>query len=170
VSAYINEKEHFNSMLEVNLDWQKGEITLLYLAGKLEEWISGKGAVNPEPTKMPTNELTEKAPTMARGSQPKVGGGTTDPRTLMITPAVTSMVTGECRQLSAIAIYSNGSAQDASAQANWRAASASGAIVSTTGLVTALRTGSVTISADLSNLSESRPIKIATDSSSPFKP
>jgi uncharacterized protein YjdB len=81
----------------------------------------------------------------------------------MVTPAVSALVAGQSQQYSAIAIYRDSSAKDVTSEAIWQCSRSSDAIVSSAGLVTALATGQVTITATVSSVSQSRRITITAD-------
>lgn len=72
---------------------------------------------------------------------------------ISVTPSDVSIVSGTSEQLSALAIYSDGSTQDITDQATWNSANSSIASVSSDGLVNAQSTtGSTTITAEFNSV------------------
>lgn len=72
---------------------------------------------------------------------------------ISVTPSDISIVSGTSEQLSALAIYSDGSTQDITDQATWNSANSSIASVSSDGLVNAQSTaGSTTITAEFNSV------------------
>jgi len=67
---------------------------------------------------------------------------------------------GLTAQMKATASKSDGSEQDVTSLASWQSSDASIASVSTTGVVTALRTGNVTVTATYQGKSGSRPVSV----------
>ena len=74
-------------------------------------------------------------------------------RTIAVSPAYISMVAGTTQQLTATAIYFDGSSQDVTAGATWTSAAAQTATVSSSGLVTAVGDGTVNIMAAFTGFS-----------------
>ena len=66
---------------------------------------------------------------------------------ITITPAVFSIASGQSKQLSAVAVYSDGTSHDVTSQATWNALSTSYATVSASGLVSGVSAGTSTITA-----------------------
>src|SRR5690349_15536455 len=74
-------------------------------------------------------------------------------RSLMIAPTITVLPVRKSQQLVAVAIHHDGNATEVTSVAKWSSSGNSIAIVSTSGLVTALASGQVTIAATLPGVS-----------------
>jgi hypothetical protein len=165
VTAYTIEEEKFIGLVQASFDSLREQVQLLELTGGLEEWASDTASGsrlssrrapvkdNGEPLTLPISETVKP--------KPKV-------RSILISPSVSALVTGQSQQFSAIAIYADGNAKNVTAEAAWRCSSNSRAVLSSSGLMTALGTGPVTISATISGSSQSRLISIAEDTEKPF--
>jgi uncharacterized protein YjdB len=82
-------------------------------------------------------------------------------QSISVTPANLPMATGTTAQLTATGSYSDGSSQDLTSVATWSSSAGSLASVSTSGLVSALKPGSATITATFSSVSGSTIITAA---------
>ena len=151
VAAYITEEERFNALLEINFQFERMQLQLLHATGKLKEWALGDAA----------SGSGQPTPQQGRGTEESKASAAV--QSIMITPALSVLVAGQSQQFSAITIYRNGKAKDVTREAVWQCSSNSGAIVSTSGLVTALSTGQVTISATSSGVSKLRLITITPE-------
>lgn len=157
-ASYVAEDEKLDALLDADFRLKSGQLQLLYAVGQLEPWLSVDGSSasavgagvaiassNGEPGR--SSETTASSPI----------------KDIMMTPAVSTLVVGQSRQFSAILIYSNGTAKDKSSEAEWRCTSNWNAIVSSSGLVTALATGQVTVTVTYSGVSESQNITISDE-------
>lgn len=154
LEACIKEYERFVVLLEANLELQKSQLELLNATGGLETWALHTASEENISGVATVNRTTAGPRTMPSAKNPAV-------RTVMITPGVSSFVTGQPQQFSAIATYDNAGAKNATSEAIWRCSN-SKAIMSTSGLLTALATGQVTISATVDGISQTRRITITT--------
>lgn len=163
-AAYIAEDEKFNALLQMNFEVQSVELQLLESVGMLERWaLEGwqpeaglflgdpelrmdSPTREPDPEKIPTNPLT----------------------TIMITPFESKLMVGESRQFSAIAVYRDGKGVNASSGATWVCSNGLKAVVSGSGLVTALAEGEVTITVIVSGVSQSHRVLITPEQPTAF--
>jgi Bacterial Ig-like domain (group 2) len=167
VSARIAEYTSLVALMEMNIEFQRLQLRLLEMAGQLERWAldeTGSGATQSTGIAPPQTTDIERTPQV-------LASDTLKPplvvRSIMITPAVSDFVVGQSQQFSAIAIYSNGSAKDVTSGATWKCSSNSDAVVSKSGLVTALATGEVTLSVTFSDALALRKLTITADVSDP---
>jgi uncharacterized protein YjdB len=82
-------------------------------------------------------------------------------QSISVTPANLPMATGTTAQLTATGSYSDGSSQDLTSAATWSSSAGGLASVSTSGVVTALKPGSATITATFNSVSGSTIITAA---------
>ena len=82
-------------------------------------------------------------------------------QSISVTPATLPMATGTTAQLTATGSYSDGSSQDLTSTAIWSSSAGAIASVSTSGLVSALKPGSATITATFNGVSGSTIITAA---------
>lgn len=89
------------------------------------------------------------------------GGGSTSATLTAVNVGGTSSVTlGQTAQLKATAMRSDGSEQDVTSQAAWLSSDPAVAAVSTTGVLTPLKTGNVTVTATYQGKSGSSPVAV----------
>lgn len=170
IAAHITEEEKFNVLLQTNFELQRARLQLLQVTGELETWaLDGTGAGPGVSTLVAGGPDTIPAPT-SRFSAPQALRAMPAVKSIMITPAVSTLMVGQSQQFSAIAVYSDGSAKNATSEATWRCSSNSDAIVSASGLLTALASGQVTLSATNFGITEAQRITITVDNSTPFAP
>jgi hypothetical protein len=163
LANYIAEEEKLDALLEMNFEFQKAQLELLQMGGQLEKWAFRDEALGPEVFTTLAGEPATIAEASSRPSEPKKQRLNSDVQSIMVTPAVSALVAGQSQQYSAIAIYRDSSAKDVTSEAIWQCSRSSDAIVSSAGLVTALATGQVTITATVSSVSQSRRITITAD-------
>ena len=163
LANYIAEEEKLDALLEMNFEFQKAQLELLQMGSQLEKWAFRDEALGAEVFTALAGEPATIAEASSRPSEPKKLRLSSDVQSIMVTPAVSALVTGQSQQYSAIAIYSDRSAKDVTSETVWQCSSSSDAIVSSAGLVTALATGQVTITATVSSVSQSRRITITAD-------
>jgi hypothetical protein len=170
-AAFVTEFEKLNALLEVNFELQRARLEVLTANGKLEEWAWGADANS----KSGPVDVGAVQPAGIEASTPRTQGRAglvTSPmlRSIMIAPGKAAMVAGQSQQFSAIAIYSGGKAKDATSEATWRCSSNWGAIISPSGLFTALAIGQSTIIATVGGVSQSQQITITPDDWTPLNP
>jgi hypothetical protein len=167
VAASIAEDEKLVALLEMNFAFERAKMQLLQASGRLEEWaLEARQKSQSFTVAAPEKAVT--APTNMPVSVPERASTTPGVLSIMITPGVSKLLVGQSQQFSAIAIYNDGSAKNATSEATWRCSSNSDAIVSTSGLVTALAIGEVTITATVSGVSQPRRVEVAVDNSDPL--
>jgi len=157
-AAYIAEDERLDALRDADFRLQSAQMQLLYAARQLEPWLLADGS-----------SVSGVGAGVARTSSSREPGRSSEMTAsppiedIMMTPAVSTMVAGQSRQFSAIVIYGNGTAKDKSSEAEWRCTSNWNVIVSTSGLVTALASGQVTVTVTYSGVSESQNITISDE-------
>jgi Big-like domain-containing protein len=172
-AAFVIEFEKLNALLEMNFELQKTQLEALKASGNLEKWA--RRGDDDWAAKSRLSTAVVAGPTAFAATIPQISGAATlapkpTVKSIMITPAKSSILAGQSQQFSAIAIYSDGKAKDATSEATWRCSSNWGAMVSTSGLFTALATGQVTISATVGGVSRSQRIAITVDDWTPLNP
>ena len=161
VAAHIQEDERLSILLDANLQVTVARLEALDTSCGLESWAVGLVA----------NESCERAnaaSVSAQLSTPFAEKNATNRaastlRSIMITPAVPDVPQNQSRQYSAIAIYNDGHAIDASSNAQWECSDDTKGIVSARGLFTGLSMGQMTISATLNGVVESRKINVTAE-------
>jgi hypothetical protein len=139
VAAYVTEGIKFLALLQLNGQILQAKIQFLSASGALEDWAFGRGI-----------------PTAAPASSPDDGV----PISILITPAVKELQAGKSQQYSAVATFANNSARDVTAEASWGCSCDAVAVLSTTGLLTGLSMGPVTVQAEFHGLKRSREVTI----------
>jgi hypothetical protein len=86
---------------------------------------------------------------------------------LLIAPGIPELPIGKSQQYSAIATDSDGHARDVSAEATWSSSTDTGAVLSTTGLLTALSEGPLTIRVQFQGLTGDRELFVVPPPSDP---
>ncbi len=82
----------------------------------------------------------------------------------MVLPSDSTLTVRTCKQFAAVAV-ADGAAKDVTSVANWSSSKESVAIVSTSGLITAIGTGEAVIRVDLDGLSRMVHIMVVDSSS-----
>ena len=82
------------------------------------------------------------------------------PTSIVVTPATPTISTGTTQSFTATGTYSNGSTQNLTSQVAWTSSSTSVATINSTGLATAVNSGSTTISATLSTVAGSTNLTV----------
>ena len=152
LASQVRYDEKFGALLDATFELQKAEFELLNAKGELERWATAGH---------PTNSATSSAGSSFKGTaaQPTV-------RTIMVLPSASSLTVRGCRQLAAVAIGDAGG-RDVTSVVKWSSSNESVAIVSTSGLVTGLRSGHVTITASLAGVSRLKPTTIIEEPTGP---
>ena len=175
VASQIRADEKFGALLDATCELQESQLELLSARGELERWATMEAA-----------DKSELAPTQSSvGPNVKAGsfantlltaehvarnlphpssslGGMTAPtsvQTILVLPSNGVLNVRECRQLAAVAIGDAGG-KDVTSVVMWSSSNNSVAIVSTSGLITGLRSGKVIISASLDGVSRLMPFTI----------
>ena len=149
VSAEVAQQEKFAALVAATFDLQKARLQMLAAMDGLESWLA-------QPASTEQSGIPQTA-----SSQPHER----PLQTLMLVPGTVVMSVGDSRRLFAIAVYNDGSAMDVSSQTTWSCSCNWNAIVSTSGLVTALNAQQVMVTATLSGVTQSRAITITAGNS-----
>jgi hypothetical protein len=175
LTSQIGADEKFGVLLDATFALLESQLELLSARGELERWATtqapGKPGLTPmQSTVGPYGEASSFANTLLTAEQvaenvPHPNSslrGTTIPtsvQTILVLPSNGVLSVRKCRQLAAIAVGAGGG-KDVTSAADWFSSNESVAIVSTSGLVTGLRSGSVTITASLGGILHSKSIQI----------
>jgi hypothetical protein len=82
-----------------------------------------------------------------------------------VSPSPASVVAGTTQQFTAAATYSDSSTADVTATAHWTTANAAVAMISSTGLLTAVASGSTTVTASLSGINQNSTLSVTIPAS-----
>ena len=158
VAAHITEEMKLIALLELNNQIRMAKIQTLGASGDLEAWALGHSAQSANPSSAPAAIPPTDSPALSAG----VASSAETPSLLsiLIAPAIKDLQVGKSQQYSAIATWSNGRARDVSAEAIWSCSSDTGAVLSSTGLLTGLSVGAVTIRAEFQGAAHSRKLEI----------
>jgi len=159
VAAHVTEEMKFISLLEVNNQIREARIQFLGESYDLEAWAFGRANHNAilssAPPGIQASDSSAPSPNSTSGIQsPSL-------LSILIAPAIKELQLGKSQQYSAIATWSDGHARDVTSEANWTCSSDTAAVVSSTGLLTALAVGAITIHAKFQGIEHSRKLSIA---------
>ena len=157
VAALIAEGFKFNSLLQFNTQIRAAKIQFLATSGDFEPWALGPPNPNVPPSPAPPQQLAP--PPATTTASPPPDAQTPSLLSILIAPPIKELPAGKPQQYSAIATYSNGRARDITAEAHWSSIDP-GAILSTTGLLTGLYPGAVTVNVEFEGLARSRKVSI----------
>ena len=159
VTGHIGAEQKFGEILDATFELQKARLQMLNASGDLDKWVLGETPVSPAEQ------------TTSSGSVSKIFPPTESKdfhiSSLMIAPDVTVLPARNSQQFFAAAIGSDGKGKDVTSMARWYSSNDSIAIVSTSGLVTALTSGQVTITVSLYGESESIQITVTEPETEP---
>jgi uncharacterized protein YjdB len=79
---------------------------------------------------------------------------------ITVSPSISSIASGQSKQLSAFAVYSDGSLHDVTNQATWNSLNTSYATIGSTGLVTGVSAGNSTITATIGSTTGSATVNV----------
>ncbi len=96
------------------------------------------------------------------GSTSLTVGSVATLQSLTITPATMSLIPGATQQLTATALYSNGTSQTVTGSVTWSSSNTAYATVSSSGLVSAVAAGSATIKGVYSSVSSTAAVTVST--------
>jgi hypothetical protein len=146
VAAHITEDMQFNALLKINNHIRLAKIQFMGATDELENWALGRTAVTANrPSALEHPASAADAPALL---------------SILIAPGLKDLQAGRSQQFSAIATFSNGRAQDVTSEAIWDCSSNTSAVVSTTGLLTGLSAGAITISVEFQGIRHSRNLSI----------
>jgi Bacterial Ig-like domain (group 2) len=144
--ANVAESESLDALLETNANLLVAQLEFLSLEGKLEEF-----RVTPDSAIKILRE---------RVQSPVSSDVASEVKSILITPRMTDIASGESRQLAAFAISGNGSVKHSPVA--WQSSNDWNCVVSTSGLVTAIRAGQATVTARAFGVSQSQRITISS--------
>jgi len=165
VAAHITEGFKFNALLQLNNQIRLAKIQFLGTTGDLEPWALGQPGPNADQPPAPPEPLAPDSP--ATSASPPPGAPTPPLLSLLIAPSIKELPAGKSQQFSAIATYSDGHASDVTAEAHWSSID-SAAILSTTGLLTGLSPGEVTVQVEFQGMARSRKLSITEQPSDEY--
>jgi outer membrane protein TolC len=155
VANHIIDDEKFGALLEATFECQKAQFELLHAAGAVEQWAMAEALGHTLSSSSLESLVPRSRTTAVSGHQ--VSSPTV--KTLIILPTNSALIARNYQQFAAVGIHDGGGI-DITDLAKWSSSNESVAIVSTSGLVTALRAGHVIITATLSGTMRSIPITI----------
>lgn len=141
-AARVNEQIKLAALVQASAHLRAARLEALAAAGALETWADGR----------PGRSSAEVAP--------EANGGDAELVSLILAPALEQLEEGRPQQFSAIATFAGGHARDVTAEAQWSCPDQSRAALSTTGLLTGMTTGGVTVSVTFRGHSRSRSLTI----------
>jgi hypothetical protein len=169
ITSQIRAGEKFGMLLSEIVDLQQSELDLLVAKGGVERWTTGSAQLTRESlvSEQRSEPAGHEAPP-AEDSQVRRWEGKasvqgvnaplaksvtpSSKRIIMVLPADSKLTVGDCKQFAAVGI-TDGTGKDVTSVAKWSSSNESVAIVSTSGLITAIGTGDAMISADLEGIS-----------------
>lgn len=168
ITSEIRDLEKFGVLLDEIIELQEFELTLLDAIGGLEEWAAAAAQASPKSlVSEHRGEQTERQVPSAETQGDSVRPGKNSPeavttsmksltpspkRTIMVLPSDSILTVRDSKQFAAVGIGAGGG-KDVTSVAKWSSSNESVAIVSTSGLITAIRTGDTVISANLDGVS-----------------
>lgn len=170
ITSRIRDEEKFGMLLSEIVELQQSELVLLVATGGVERWATGgspqltrESQISEQRSEPAGQEAAPAEDSQVRHWEGKASvQGVKAPlaksvtpsskRTLMVLPVDGTLTVRDCKQFAAVGI-ADGKGKDATSVAKWFSSNESVAIVSTSGLVTAIGTGDAVISADLDGLS-----------------
>ena len=168
ITSEIRAGEKLGVLLDEIVELQRSELALLFAEDGVERWATASTQLARESTA--SEQRSEPAGQAPPAEDPQIRHwegkaslqGVNAPLTknvtpsskltLMVLPADGTLTIRDCKQFAAVGI-ADGTGKDATSVAKWSSSNESVAIVSTSGLVTAIGAGDVVISADLDGVS-----------------
>ncbi len=168
ITSEIRAGEKLGVLLDEIVELQKSELALLFAEDGLQRWATASTQLARESTA--SEQRSEPAGQAPPAEDPQIRHwegkaslqGVNTPLTknltpgskltLMVLPAEDTLTIRDCKQFAAVGI-ADGTGKDVTSVAKWSSSNESVAIVSTTGLITAIGTGDAVISADLDGVS-----------------
>jgi hypothetical protein len=158
VAAHITEEMKFVALLQLNSQIRAAKIQFLSETDSLEAWALGHAM--PDGSQLIAPPKTSESDSPASPGSLNSGGQAPSLLSILISPAIKELHAGKSQQYSAIATYSNGRAKDVTSEADWSCSCDTGAVLSTTGLLTGLSVGAVTVHVEFQGLAHSRKLTI----------
>jgi len=168
VAAHIEEGMRMISLLYANGHLRAAKIQILAASGRLESWALGAGTLDAGPS-----AAAGDGPDQGTSSAPDPEAPGAKPAallSLLLAPAVKELEVGKSQQYSAIATYSDGTAKDITSDARWSCSSDTSAILSSTGLLTGISAGQVTVRVEFQGVERSRKLSLTAGTADPYLP
>jgi outer membrane protein TolC len=159
ITGRITTDQKFEELLDTTFELRKAQLQMLNAIGDLDRWILAQTPLSVAEQSMASGSVSE--------SVPRVGPQSFQIRSLMVAPDVSVLPAGKSRQFFAAAIGSDGKGTDVTSIARWYSSNDSIAIVSTSGFVTALTSGQISITVSLSGVWESMQITVTEPEAEP---
>jgi hypothetical protein len=158
VAAHIDEAISFIALLQLNNQIRMAKIQFLGASDDLEAWAYGRATPHVNQAFAPPESVASDSSAPSAG----VTSGAQAPSLLsiLIAPAIKELPVGKSQQFSAVATYINGRVRDITSEANWSCSTDTGAVLSSTGLLTGLSLGAVTIHVEFQGLKHSRKLTV----------
>ena len=158
VFAHVTEEMKLIALLQLNNQVRMAKIQLLSAAENLEAWALRHPAPNANlPSAPPDIQASDSS---APSASSNFAAETPSLLSILIAPAIKDLPVGKSQQYSAIATWSNGRAKDVTSDARWNCSTDTGAVLSSTGLLTGLSVGAVTIRVEFQGVTHSRKLEI----------
>jgi len=158
VAAHISEEMQFIALLQFNDRIRAAKVQFMGASGDLENWAFGRQS--------PIANQSS-APPQAPASDSSASSGSSAPSapapsilSILISPAIRELQVGRSQQYSAIATYTSGGIRDATTDAVWSCSTDTGAVLSSTGLLTGLSPGVVTVQVEFQGIQQSRKLSV----------
>jgi hypothetical protein len=170
ITSQIRDGETFGLLLSEIVKLQESELALLVAVAGVERWATGTAQLTPKSLisehrseqagqQVPPAETQrygvrpEGRESVQRANAPLMKSVTpSSKRTIMVLPSDRILTVRTCKQFAAVGI-ADGTGKDVTSVAKWSSSKESVAIVSTSGLTTAIGKGEAVISVDLGGLS-----------------
>jgi hypothetical protein len=159
VAAELEETMKLAALIQFNNQIRLAKIQFQGASDDLENWAFGRG--RPERSDSgASSQIPSPEAVHGEGAGPL---SLHPPRliSLLIAPGMAELPMGKSQQYSAIATDSDGHARDVSAEANWSCSTDTGAVLSATGLLTALSEGRLRIRVEFQGLTGDRDLSVA---------
>jgi len=159
VTAHISADQKFEELLDATFELRKAQLQMLNATDDLDKWALAQTPVSPAEQNTISGSVSENFP--------YIGSKDSHISSLMVAPDITVLPARTSQQFFAVVIGSDGKGKDVTSLARWYSSNDSIAIVSTSGFVTALTSGQVTITATLNGVSESMQITVTEPETEP---
>jgi hypothetical protein len=161
VAAQVEETMKLAALVQLNNQIRLAKIQFLAWNNTIEDWATGKTPVEPGSAAVAvgssiSNPFQTPEPQAASGQSPRL-------LSILIVPGITELPVGKSQQYSAVVTDSSGHARDVTTDATWICSSDTSAVLSTTGLLTALAEDHITVHVEFQGLSATRQLSISSE-------
>ena len=161
VAAQVEETMKLAALVQLNNQIRLAKIQFLAWNNTIEDWATGKTPVEPGSAAVAvgssiSNPIQTPEPQAASGQSPRL-------LSILIVPGITELPVGKSQHYSAVVTDSSGHARDVTTDATWICSSDTSAVLSTTGLLTALAEDHVTVHVEFHGLSATRQLSISSE-------